>query len=306
MAETVQININGKDNFTPVAKKVAVNLKQMGAEISGIGMRMSAAFTLPVVALGKMILQNEKVAASLKPVTDGLTQVKNDLALAFVPIIQQAMPALLNMVEILKQGVTWFANLDAGTKNNILTFIGVVAALGPAVVMFGQIVTVIGSVQAILTSMGVVVTGIGSLFTAVLIPVGAFVAAILLLGKVISDNWPDIQKAAAVAIFAVTGKLPDWAFSIKATDPNALLSVANWQGRAAGGDVFPGRGYMVGERGPEPFIPRTAGTILPTGALGSTTINFTYSPAVSLASKAEAENTITPVIMSILHKRGMR
>jgi tape measure domain-containing protein len=37
-------------------------------------------------------------------------------------------------------------------------------------------------------------------------------------------------------------------------------------GRADGGPVTPGKIYMVGERGPEPFIPRSAGTILPTGS----------------------------------------
>lgn len=38
--------------------------------------------------------------------------------------------------------------------------------------------------------------------------------------------------------------------------------------RAEGGPVVPGRVYMVGEEGPEPFIPKTSGTVLPHGSLG--------------------------------------
>jgi hypothetical protein len=38
-------------------------------------------------------------------------------------------------------------------------------------------------------------------------------------------------------------------------------------GRAIGGDVIAGRAYMVGEHGPEPFIPGVSGTILPNSAL---------------------------------------
>lgn len=38
--------------------------------------------------------------------------------------------------------------------------------------------------------------------------------------------------------------------------------------RAGGGKVGPGGWYMVGEEGPEPFIPDSAGTILPTSSLG--------------------------------------
>lgn len=42
--------------------------------------------------------------------------------------------------------------------------------------------------------------------------------------------------------------------------------------RAAGGSVLAGRAYMVGEMGPEPFIPATNGTILPNGMKGGDTI----------------------------------
>lgn len=45
--------------------------------------------------------------------------------------------------------------------------------------------------------------------------------------------------------------------------------------RAEGGPVSPGKGYIVGENGPEWFVPRSAGTIVPNGA-GAATIN--YSP----------------------------
>ncbi|WP_454813765.1 hypothetical protein [Labrys neptuniae] len=39
-------------------------------------------------------------------------------------------------------------------------------------------------------------------------------------------------------------------------------------GRATGGSVTGGQAYMVGERGPEPFIPNTTGTIIPHDRLG--------------------------------------
>lgn len=48
---------------------------------------------------------------------------------------------------------------------------------------------------------------------------------------------------------------------------SALGAVGDWFGfggaRAAGGDVLSGRPYLVGEQGPEMFVPRTAGTIIP-------------------------------------------
>lgn len=42
-----------------------------------------------------------------------------------------------------------------------------------------------------------------------------------------------------------------------------------WGGaRASGGDVSAGMAYTIGERGPETFVPRTSGTILPNGSSG--------------------------------------
>ncbi|APL96302.1 hypothetical protein [Sphingobium indicum] len=37
-------------------------------------------------------------------------------------------------------------------------------------------------------------------------------------------------------------------------------------GRATGGPVAPGRAYVVGERGPEVFVPTTSGQVVPNGA----------------------------------------
>lgn len=59
--------------------------------------------------------------------------------------------------------------------------------------------------------------------------------------------------------------------------------------RASGGDVIGSRSYLVGEQGPEMFVPRTAGTILPAaataGAMSGQTINLT----VNVASGTPAE-----------------
>lgn len=44
-----------------------------------------------------------------------------------------------------------------------------------------------------------------------------------------------------------------------------LGSVLGLPGRATGGPVSPGRGYLVGERGPELFVPTSSGRVVPGG-----------------------------------------
>jgi len=53
----------------------------------------------------------------------------------------------------------------------------------------------------------------------------------------------------------------------------ALGAIGDWFGfggaKAGGGDVLPNNAFLVGEQGPEMFVPRTAGTIIPTPALAA-------------------------------------
>lgn len=64
-----------------------------------------------------------------------------------------------------------------------------------------------------------------------------------------------------------------------------LISNTFGGGRAAGGPVNTGTSYVVGENGPELFVPRTAGRIIPNGGNGST-INITVNGAIDPSSTA--------------------
>ena len=48
--------------------------------------------------------------------------------------------------------------------------------------------------------------------------------------------------------------------------PTGSVIIDELPGRAAGGPVDMGRAYMVGERGPELFVPGASGQIVPSGA----------------------------------------
>ena len=50
----------------------------------------------------------------------------------------------------------------------------------------------------------------------------------------------------------------------------ALKTLQNPTGKAHGGPVSAGTPYIVGERGPELFVPSSSGSIVPNGAGGST------------------------------------
>ena len=57
----------------------------------------------------------------------------------------------------------------------------------------------------------------------------------------------------------------------------ALASLFGAPGRATGGPVSPGRAYMVGERGPELFVPTSSGSVTAAGSGGGRDVRVAIS-----------------------------
>jgi hypothetical protein len=61
------------------------------------------------------------------------------------------------------------------------------------------------------------------------------------------------------------------------------------EARASGGPVNSGQPYLVGEEGPELFVPRGNGTIMPNGASGGASVTINLG-GVSVRSEADIRN----------------
>ena len=71
--------------------------------------------------------------------------------------------------------------------------------------------------------------------------------------------------------------------------------------RAGGGNVLGGEAYLVGERGPELFMPRGNGYVVPNHRLGGgVNVTLVYAPAVALADEYEARTKLVPFIREAL------
>lgn len=59
-------------------------------------------------------------------------------------------------------------------------------------------------------------------------------------------------------------------------------------GRSGGGAVSGGTGYIVGERGPEMFVPRTNGTVIPNNAMGGVQVNVINNVGAEVTTREHA------------------
>lgn len=66
----------------------------------------------------------------------------------------------------------------------------------------------------------------------------------------------------------------------------AVGSLFGLPGRATGGPVSPGRGFVVGENGPELFVPTSAGQVVPAGGGSSRNVNVSIKVMARTGSSA--------------------
>lgn len=84
-----------------------------------------------------------------------------------------------------------------------------------------------------------------------------------------SIGFEDLRRVALGVLDQIAGRAIDTLFGSGGTGNGAGVlnlgaiagSILGLPGRATGGPVSPGRGYVVGERGPELFVPTSAGRI---------------------------------------------
>lgn len=121
-----------------------------------------------------------------------------------VTLGQQLLPIITPVIQKLTDGITALAEkwkaLSPEQQNAILTIVGIVAAIGPAIIVIGAIVKGVGLLT---TALGFVLTPAGLIIAAL--------AALVALGYLIVTNWETI-KAKAVEIWesiktAVTEKI---------------------------------------------------------------------------------------------------
>lgn len=76
--------------------------------------------------------------------------------------------------------------------------------------------------------------------------------------------------------------------------------------RADGGPVDAGKPYMVGERGPERFVPSVSGTILPSGTGGGGSITIHVNVTQPLGTPQQIAAAVGPALITVLRNQGVR
>jgi len=167
------------------------NLKQFGynktmSETEKIGIRYKAVMAQTANAQGDYINTSDGLANATRTLQESIKELAVDLG-------DVIMPLALALTSRLQKLVNGFKGLSDGTKKTIIVIAGIVAAIGPAVFLFGKLATVAGAAAKALRFVNAVMRAnpIGLLITAIALAVGA----IIFLATSSSDMAVNVRNA---------------------------------------------------------------------------------------------------------------
>lgn len=261
----------------------------------------------------------EEVGGKLLPIlTDLLTKMQ--------PIIQNVVTWIEKNPELTEKIVLWTAGIGAalvvlGTLGVVLppiiaafTALGTVLAFiaaNPIILIIGAIVALVAGLVWLWKNSDTVNQAIVAGWTYVKDQLFAAWTIIKTNASAVWDSITGIVKGAIDGIMAFIDKMvAAWnkakdvvSAPIKAAG-NVVKGAASAvsgavkgviskiTGRADGGDVSGGTPYVVGERGPEMFVPNTSGRIIPNGGAGGITINMNGGTYLSESVAEDIGNKI--------------
>lgn len=145
-----------------------------------------------------------KADAETEDFAEKFGTLKNQASAALAPIGIQLVKALEDLMPLLTAGIgfladmaTWFSNLPAPVQTTVLVIGGLVAAIGPALIVFGQLVSAVIAVGPAVTAL---IAGF-KLILPFLGPAGWIVAGVAAV-FLIWQNW---DKISAIAQAVYTG-----------------------------------------------------------------------------------------------------
>ena len=127
-----------------------------------------------VTAMGKSTGATDEAFAKMDTTSRqaqiALNELKNSAIDLGGTVLTMLAPYIKLVIDKIKEVTDWFKNLDEGQKQQIVKILGIVAAIGPLLVIIGQVISLIGTITTVIgvlaSPIGLVIAGITALVAA--------------------------------------------------------------------------------------------------------------------------------------------
>ena len=175
--------------------------------------------------LSNAIANSEGTAKSMsdtmmKGMNGALTQMKSALEGVAITIGERLTPFMEKLADGVSKVCEWFQNLSPETQTFIMVVAGLLAALGPLLVLIGTGITLFANLSIVAGALGI---SVGAICAPVLAVIAAIAAAIA-IGYLLVANW-DTIKAFAVSCWEAIKK-----YIVEVCNTTASNLKAVWEG----------------------------------------------------------------------------
>lgn len=150
----------------------------------------------------------KKMADTMQDNVKGqITLLKSQLEGIAIQLAEHVIPILRKLLTHIQKFLTGFSQLSPTVQKIILVIGGVITVLGPLLILIGKIGIGVATLITVFTKLGPVFTAVSgfakgflSLLTPTNLIIAAIVAGIILLGKVIFENWDKIVQTTQIFV----------------------------------------------------------------------------------------------------------
>ena len=153
-----------------------------------------------------------------------LTEMKSALEGVAITIGERLTPFIEKLADGVSKLCTWFQSLSPATQTFLMVVAGLIALLGPLLLLIGSTVSLFANLSIVAGALGI---SIGALCAPFIIAVGV-IAAIIAVGYLLVSNWDWIKEKAS----ELGQKISDTWNSICEWTSNTWNSVCEWVSNA--------------------------------------------------------------------------
>lgn len=141
-------------------------------------------------AQGQAAREADGASGSLRSLLTELKNLSTEVGEILLPIITPMITSLKEMAER-------FGELSPGTQKAIVTFLGLIAVVGPTILVIGKMMTTVSSLITVFTTVSGAISSAGGIIALLTNPIGLTIAAIvamIAIGVALYKNWDNIMN----------------------------------------------------------------------------------------------------------------
>ena len=144
------------------------------------------------VMLAELETQFGGTAEAMAETSSGqMKQAMNTMGDSMEEVGAIIIPIIVSITEKIGQLATWFSNLSPGMQKAIVAFAGVVAAIGPVMVVVGKVIQLGGMLTKVIKGVGLAMNFLAANpIVLIIAAIVALIAAVVLIIK----NWDKVKK----------------------------------------------------------------------------------------------------------------